>query len=295
MTRYKALTYDNLIGSIMNQITDNYPLFIAVAAIIAFASGYFVLTGSSNNENATIVASAPTVPVSDNQVFGVDFPPMPQPTQVAARYLTNIQPAAGENEAVQDETEKKTEELDEFHSSDIRVENALRTRAIGNPKAPIKIEEFFSITCSHCATFHEKTFPVLKEKYIDTGQVYFVFGDFPLDKVALDATVTARCLDESRYEAFVSLLLKTQRQWVTEGYEKALRQNAKLAGLSDEQFNFCMENEEIREGIAENRKYASDKYDVRSTPTFIFNYGEEKLSGAASIKAFDQVIGKLSQ
>src|SRR5690606_15453244 len=62
----------------------------------------------------------------------------------------------------------------------------LGVRTLGNPDAPIKVEEFASLTCGHCAAFHNSTFLQLKSKYIDTGKVFFTFTDFPLNAPALD-------------------------------------------------------------------------------------------------------------
>ena len=65
--------------------------------------------------------------------------------------------------------------------------------AMGNANAPVTIVEYASMTCGHCANFHNKILPVLKEKYIDTGKVRLVFREFPLDERAALASMMARC------------------------------------------------------------------------------------------------------
>src|SRR5215471_15364292 len=55
--------------------------------------------------------------------------------------------------------------------------------SLGDEKAPVTIIEYASMTCPHCAHFHEATYPELKKKYIDTGKVRFIFREFPLDQL----------------------------------------------------------------------------------------------------------------
>ena len=65
------------------------------------------------------------------------------------------------------------------------LKELMRKQLLGSKDAPIKIKEFFSLTCGHCANFHMKTLPQLKKKYIDAGKVQLEFIDYPLDRLAL--------------------------------------------------------------------------------------------------------------
>src|SRR5690606_9671548 len=58
---------------------------------------------------------------------------------------------------------------------------ALPDQVIGDANAPVTIVEYASMTCPHCASFHEHTFPALDDKYIKTGKVKFILREFPLD------------------------------------------------------------------------------------------------------------------
>lgn len=182
-------------------------------------------------------------------------------------------------------------------SAPVAIDLAAATsiRAIGNPDAPIKIVEYASLTCSHCAHFHNDVLPALKSKYIDTGKVYFEFREFPLNDPALKATLTARCLPADKYEGFVGILFKTQDQWAGGlDYMKALRQNAKLAGMSDATFDACQEMPMLKLKIAESMQEAQEKWTVSATPTFIINDGAEKLSGARPLEEFERIFRKLT-
>jgi len=71
-------------------------------------------------------------------------------------------------------------------------------RAAGDPKAKVTVMEFFSLTCPHCAAFARETFPRIRTELIATGKVYYIFGDYPLDQVALNAAMLARALPDPR-------------------------------------------------------------------------------------------------
>ena len=86
-------------------------------------------------------------------------------------------------------------------------------RTLGDPKAPVTMQEYFSLTCTHCAAWSVQVFPDVKAKLIDTGKVFYIYRDFPLDQVALTAAMVARALPPARYEPFVNALLASQDRW----------------------------------------------------------------------------------
>ncbi len=177
----------------------------------------------------------------------------------------------------------------------IDVEKAFSARSIGKPDAPIKIVEYASLTCSHCAHFHNDVLPELKSKYIDTGKVYLEFREFPLNDPALKATLTARCLPEDKYEGFVNLLFKTQDHWAGGlDYMTSLRQNAKLAGMSDATFDACQAEPQMKLKVADSMKAAQEKWKISATPTFVINDGAETISGAQPLTEFERVFRKVS-
>ena len=74
-------------------------------------------------------------------------------------------------------------------------------KVLGDPGARVTIIEFASLSCTHCAEFHKTRFDWLKENYIDTGKVRFVFRDFPLNRPALLGSMVAHCAEPSKYFA----------------------------------------------------------------------------------------------
>jgi len=178
----------------------------------------------------------------------------------------------------------------------IKPESAvLGVRGVGNPNAPVQVREFYSLTCNHCAAFHEGAYQNIKRELIDTGKLYFIFEEFPLNGPALYGSMIARCMPEDRYESFVSLLLKNQDQWAFGGdFKSALKQNAALAGMSEDDFETCFNNKALQTAIAKNIQVSSDTWKISSTPSFVFNNGERVLSGGRSLEDFQKVIALLN-
>ncbi|MEY9100037.1 protein-disulfide isomerase [Sinorhizobium fredii] len=109
---------------------------------------------------------------------------------------------------------------------------ALPEMALGEANAPVTIVEYMSMTCPHCANFHNKTFDAIKAKYVDSGKVRFIVREFPFDPRAAAAFMLARCAPEGQYFPMISMLFKQQEQWAAaENGRDALLQMSKLAGF----------------------------------------------------------------
>lgn len=169
--------------------------------------------------------------------------------------------------------------------------DALPDMILGDDKAPVTIVEYASLTCSHCATFHEKTYPELKKRYIDTGKVRFIFREFPLDSLAAAAFMLARCTgqdDKNKYFALVDTLFKQQRQWAVEKPIPPLLAISKQAGFTEKTFEACLANQKVLDGIESVRQRATTKFKVQSTPTFFIN--GTMYPGALSIDEMGKLI-----
>ncbi|MCC6863434.1 MAG: thioredoxin domain-containing protein, partial [Rhodobacteraceae bacterium] len=75
--------------------------------------------------------------------------------------------------------------------------------SIGDPAAKVKIIEYASFTCPHCADAHKTIWKDLKKNYIDTGKVYFTYREVYFDRYGLWAAIMARCGGEMRYFGIV--------------------------------------------------------------------------------------------
>ena len=172
---------------------------------------------------------------------------------------------------------------------DLMAPGALPENVLGDPKAAVTIVEYASMTCPHCADFHQHTFPELKTKYIDTGKVKLVFREFPLDNLAAAVSELARCLGPVRYFAFVGTMFDRQAEWHTGDQDlPKVQEMAKQAGFTDDSFKSCVTDQKLLDNIKAVRTRADEKFGVNSTPTFFVN--GVKMKGEHDIKSFDAAL-----
>lgn len=175
------------------------------------------------------------------------------------------------------------------------AEEALKDRILGDPKAPIEIIEYSSLTCPHCRHFHIEILPDLKKNYLDTGRAKLVYKDFPFDQLGLTAAIMARCAPPSRYFQFLDVLFQNQDKWSNNADPiLALARIGTLGGLSQADFKACTDNRRIVDGILQTRLEAGNRYEVGSTPSFVIN-GEKRIVGSQPYKVFDDLLKKLEK
>jgi protein-disulfide isomerase len=163
--------------------------------------------------------------------------------------------------------------------------------AMGKADAPVTIIEYASMTCPHCAAFSKTTFPQLKTKYIDTGKVRFIFREFPLDELAVAASMLARCIDKSNGEkavAVIEVLFNSQDKWAVRQPIPPLQQIAKQAGMSEKDFEACLADQKLYNDILAMRERGSKDYKVESTPTLFVNGKAQK--GGVSFEELEKLI-----
>lgn len=162
-------------------------------------------------------------------------------------------------------------------------------KVYGAEDAPVTLIEYASFTCGHCANFHTNTLPQVMSDYVDTGQVRYVFRDFPLDGVALRAGMLARCLPDSAYKPMVNLIFQQQSTWArAQDPVLALIALARNAGLSQDAAEACLADEDLAVRIVELRQEGIDSYGINATPSFVLE--GETFSGALS---FEEIAGRI--
>ncbi|WP_244540485.1 thioredoxin domain-containing protein [Hyphomicrobium sp. CS1BSMeth3] len=181
--------------------------------------------------------------------------------------------------------------LDEVSVEALMKPGALPDIVVGKADAPVTIVEYASMTCGHCANFHNNVFPALKEKYIDTGKVRLVMREFPLDNLAAAAAMLARCAGGDATVAMISALFKTQDKWafVRGNPVPELFKIAQQAGFSQERFDTCLKDNATLDQMISARQRASDEFGVNATPTFFIN-GKRLRGRSDTIEAFDQAL-----
>ena len=204
---------------------------------------------------------------------------------------SQMAPAAGEEEQAEPQIETQAEPQTQTQATPAApadLEKMLEPRILGDQTAPIRIEEFASLSCTHCADFHLKTLPEIKKNYIETGKAYIVFNDFPLNASALYGSMAARCVPEARYFDFIKLLFEKQKDWAfQENFAQILGQYASLLGLGKDEYEACLNNEALQKGLIANVTAAQEKWKISSTPSFVIN-DNDVISGAQAYKTFEE-------
>ncbi|MES2435330.1 MAG: DsbA family protein [Pseudomonadota bacterium] len=146
---------------------------------------------------------------------------------------------------------------------------------IGNIDAKVKIVEYLSFTCPHCAAFHSDVYPQLKADYIDTGKVRLEYHEVYFDRYGLWAAMMARCGGEMRYMGITDIIYDTQKEWAASDDPNAVVENLKkigrTAGMDDKTLDACMKDAPMADALVKHfeTNMAADK--VEGTPTFIIN------------------------
>lgn len=178
-------------------------------------------------------------------------------------------------------------------AAEIAAPGTLGDLVMGAENAPVTIIEYASMTCPHCATFTNETYPKLKANYIDTGKVRYIFREFPLDDLAMAGAMLARCAgktDQNRSFALIELLFEKQREWVVQRPIEPLKNLIKQVGLSEKEFEACLQDNALVAGIRETADKAT-RLGVNSTPSFFINGTMHK--GALTIEELDKVLKPL--
>tara|TARA_B000000557_G_scaffold230013_1_gene202506 strand:+ start:499 stop:1080 length:582 start_codon:yes stop_codon:yes gene_type:complete len=164
--------------------------------------------------------------------------------------------------------------------------------SIGSSNAKVTIKVFSSLTCPHCANFHNTIFNDLKKDYIDKGLVRFEHHPFPLDLAALNAEIILGC-KKKNFDLLTEIYLK-QKTWAIGSDINKINNLIKKIGLdfdlSNEEMDSCLKNEKIQDQILEQRIEAQKIYKIESTPTILIN--EKKYSDKVDYKKFKKIIEK---
>jgi protein-disulfide isomerase len=170
---------------------------------------------------------------------------------------------------------------------------------IGNPNAPVKLIEYASYTCIHCAKFENDEAPILRNDYIAKGKVSLEIRPMLLNAIDVPITLLAKCGPPGRFFGNHRLIMARRESWIAltdtinEATQKKLDNNdfagfnmdvyralklgvlAKERGLSEAIVTRCLSDPKMLAAIIKVSDDASDKYNVHSTPSFSIN-GELK-------------------
>ncbi|THD83853.1 DsbA family protein [Aliigemmobacter aestuarii] len=165
----------------------------------------------------------------------------------------------------------------------------IKDMALGSPDAKVKIIEYASYTCPHCATFHEAVFKPLKADYIDTGKVHFTFREVYFDRYGLWAAMVARCGGDMRYFGISGLLMEKQSEWAATDDPLVAVENIKTigrtAGMDDATLGACMENGAMAQAMVTTSQANMEADGIQGTPTLMINGVKHSNMSYADLKA----------
>ncbi len=171
--------------------------------------------------------------------------------------------------------------------------NSIQQIYEGNEDAKVTIITYESLTCGHCADFHNNVYPKLKKEFIDTGLVKIEFRHFPLDMAAFNASKIAQCNNDGKSD-LLHFLFSNQKKWVIGETVEAINENLKKL-LKDENividFEKCTNNKNIEDYVLNDRIEGVKKFKVNATPTIIIN--NKKFDKPLNYKNLKKSIEKL--
>lgn len=146
---------------------------------------------------------------------------------------------------------------------------------LGSPDAPITVVEYASFTCPHCANFHANVFGEIKENYVETGKVQFIYREVYFDRFGLWAGMVARCGGPERYFGITDVLYEQQSEWTGNGSPSVvadnLRRIGRVAGMSDAQVDACLQDGDKAQALVAWYQQNAEADNISSTPSFVIN------------------------
>lgn len=160
---------------------------------------------------------------------------------------------------------------------------------LGADDASVTVIEYASYTCPHCASFHGGTYKKLKEDFIDTGKIKFVYREVYFDRFGLWASMIARCAGPDRFFGITDMLYAEQATWSRAGEPVAiveeLRKIGKVAGLTDDALDACLQDANTAQSLVNWYQANAEADGIRSTPSFVIegttynNMSYDEMSG----------------
>ena len=180
-----------------------------------------------------------------------------------------------------------------FFGSEVHISAEIQRIVSGNKNAKITIIAYESLTCSHCANFHNDVYPQLKKDYIDTGLAKIEFRHFPLDVAALNASKISQCKQDQSLEILESLY-SNQQAWVKGNTVEEVNRNLKIFIETEGfklDFDKCIINKEIEDFVLNDRIEGTKNFKINATPTIIIN--NEKFEKSLNYKNLKKSLEKL--
>jgi len=170
---------------------------------------------------------------------------------------------------------------------------AIKRISEGEESAKITIIAYESLTCGHCADFHENVYPSLKKDFIEIGLVRIEFRHFPLDIAAFNASKIGQCNNDGNPDV-LNILFSGQKEWAKgktpREATKYLKKFLEDKGVNVD-FEKCLNDKAVEDYILNDRIEGVKKFKVNATPTIIIN--DKKFDKSLNYKNLKKYLEKL--
>jgi protein-disulfide isomerase len=168
--------------------------------------------------------------------------------------------------------------------------------SLGNPRAKVKVVEYASPTCSHCAHFNEAVFAPFKAKYLDTGRAHYTLKEFltPPHQAAAAAFLIARCgaAAPQRYFSVLDGIFRSQPRWRAGAIKPVLLEVGRANGLTNAQMEACLADPAAVQALDARARRAVTEDGVEGTPTVFVNGRKVEVQTLADLEAAIGSAGK---
>jgi len=165
---------------------------------------------------------------------------------------------------------------------------------LGAASAPVTVIDYAAMTCGLCERFFVNTMPQVKQKYIATGKVRFIFREAPISALDAAVFVVARCVGKEKYMSFIEALYARASEWKTAQPIGPLTRIAEKFGVTEAQMKTCLGDQKLVGHINAVREYESKVLHITQAPWFLFN-GKPINYGFSSLDQFDEAVSKVSR
>ncbi|MBO7244058.1 MAG: thioredoxin domain-containing protein [Alphaproteobacteria bacterium] len=172
-------------------------------------------------------------------------------------------------------------------------------RVYGKENKEATIYVFSSLTCPHCSVFHSDIMPEIKKEYVESGKSKLIYVDMPSESRGLTGTMLSRCINPEKYEDFMDLMFENQQVWVYAKKPRAMltRFATMLGGLTAEEVDICLLNQELKQTILEQQLNLSRLYNIEAMPSVVIIKNDEikKIQGADKEAIMHELKGRLGE
>lgn len=168
------------------------------------------------------------------------------------------------------------------------------SHTLGNPEAPIRLTEFVSYTCPHCAHFHRESDAALRVTLVPKGKIQVTVTNLLRNPIDLTVAMLTSCGDPRRFWVRHNAFMGTQETWLAKAQTMSREQQARWYqgemvdrmraiandfdfyskvqqwGLDRAQADRCLADKAVLDKLKQ-QQVSAQNLGIDSTPTFVLN------------------------